>query len=122
MKYSIDLFKEALISIEGNLLSKSLIVIIIIFVVLFVINILKDIRLQKRLVNKPFLVFITSTIISSIRTKAPEEEEDYCNNYYYPQPVGAISFLISIVRISGISRIIHNIHSFLIYYIYIRKK
>lgn len=48
MKYSIDLFKEALISIEGNLLSKSLIVIIIIFVVLFVINILKDIRLQKK--------------------------------------------------------------------------
>ncbi len=48
MKYSIDLFKEALISIEGGLLSKALIVIIIIFVVLFVINILKDIRLQKK--------------------------------------------------------------------------
>ena len=52
MKYSIDLFKEALISIEGNLLSKSLIVIIIIFVVLFVINIIKDIRLQKRIIVK----------------------------------------------------------------------
>ena len=48
MKYTIDLFKESLISIESNLLSKSLITVILIFVLFFVINIIKDIKNQKK--------------------------------------------------------------------------
>lgn len=48
MKYTIDLFKESLISIESNLLSKSLITVILIFILFFVINIIKDIKNQKK--------------------------------------------------------------------------
>lgn len=44
MKYTCDLFKETIISIEGTLLSKSLIVIIILFIILLGINIFKDIK------------------------------------------------------------------------------
>lgn len=43
MKYTIDLFKESLISIENGLLCKSLIVISLLFVVFFIINIARDI-------------------------------------------------------------------------------
>lgn len=48
MKYTIDLFKESLISIEGNLLSKSLITVTLIFVLFFIINLIKDIKNQKK--------------------------------------------------------------------------
>ena len=48
MKYSIDLFKESLISIENGLLSKSLTVIVLIFIILFVINVIKDLKTQKK--------------------------------------------------------------------------
>lgn len=48
MKYTIDLFKESLISIEGNLLFKSIITVILIFVVFFIINIIKDLGQQKK--------------------------------------------------------------------------
>ncbi len=48
MKYTIDLFKESLISIESNLLTKSIIIVILIFVVFFIINIIKDLKQQKK--------------------------------------------------------------------------
>ena len=42
MKYTIDLIKESLISIESSLLSKSLFVVLGIFIVFFALNIIKD--------------------------------------------------------------------------------
>lgn len=48
MKYTIDLFKESLISIESNLLSKSMITVILIFIVFFIINIIKGLKEQKK--------------------------------------------------------------------------
>lgn len=50
MKYTIDLFKESLISIEGNLLSKSLVTVSLIFVLLLIINLIKDFK-SKQEVN-----------------------------------------------------------------------
>lgn len=50
MKYTIDLFKESLISIEGNLLSKSLVIVSLIFVLLLIINLIKDFK-SKQEVN-----------------------------------------------------------------------
>lgn len=47
MKYTIDLFKESLISIEGALLSKSIIVIALIFIFFVIINFIKDMKDQK---------------------------------------------------------------------------
>ena len=41
MKYTIDLIKESLISIESSLLSKSLFVVLGIFIVFFALNIIK---------------------------------------------------------------------------------
>ena len=50
MKYTIDLFKESLISIEENLLSKSLVTVSLIFVLLLIINLIKDFK-SKQEVN-----------------------------------------------------------------------
>lgn len=47
MKYTCDLFKETIISIETGLLTKSMLVIIVLFITLFTINILKDIKKEK---------------------------------------------------------------------------
>ena len=48
MSYTIDLLKESLISIEGNLLTSSLVVVIGIFVCFLAINIVMDIIRQKK--------------------------------------------------------------------------
>ncbi len=48
MTYSIRLLKESLVKIESILLTKSLIILIIIFVVFFAMNILRDILKQKK--------------------------------------------------------------------------
>lgn len=48
MKYTINLFREALISIEGNILTQNILVIIIIFVIFLGINIISDIIRQKK--------------------------------------------------------------------------
>lgn len=50
MTYSIRLLKESLVKIEGSLLSKSLIVIIILFVIFFAINIIKA-RIDEKKAN-----------------------------------------------------------------------
>ena len=47
MKYSCDLFKEGIISIEGTLLSKSLLVIVLWFIVLLVCNLFRDWKSSK---------------------------------------------------------------------------
>lgn len=44
MRYTCDLFKESLVTIEGNLLSNSLIIILILLVLFISINIFKDLR------------------------------------------------------------------------------
>lgn len=49
MKYTINIIREALISIESNLLIKNILVVIGIFLVFFVINIVNDIRKEKEL-------------------------------------------------------------------------
>lgn len=48
MTYTINLFKECLVTIENSLLTKNLIIVICIFLVFFVINILMDLYRQKR--------------------------------------------------------------------------
>ena len=48
MKYTINILREALISIESNILVKNTAVVIIIFVVFLVINIINDIRKTKK--------------------------------------------------------------------------
>lgn len=49
MKYTINIIREALISIEGNLLTKNILVIVGIFFVFFAINMVNDIRKNKEL-------------------------------------------------------------------------
>ena len=49
MKYTINIIREALISIEGNLLMKNILVVVGIFVVFFAINMINDIRKNKEL-------------------------------------------------------------------------
>ena len=48
MTYSIRLLKEPLVKVESSLLTKSMVVLIIIFVVFFAINIIRDITKQKK--------------------------------------------------------------------------
>ncbi len=48
MTYTINLFKECLISIESNLLMKNLIIVIGIFVIFFMINFILDINKQRK--------------------------------------------------------------------------
>lgn len=49
MTYAINLLKEALVVIEGSLLTKNLLIVIMIFIVFFGINIVLDITRQKKL-------------------------------------------------------------------------
>lgn len=49
MKYTINLLRESLVSIESDLLMKNIIIVIIIFVVFFVINITGDIIRERKL-------------------------------------------------------------------------
>lgn len=48
MTYTINLFKECLVSIEGNLLTKNLIIVICIFLAFFIINMIQDIYREKK--------------------------------------------------------------------------
>ena len=48
MTYAINLLKESLIKVENNLIGKPVIVLLVIFVVFFTINILRDIKKQKK--------------------------------------------------------------------------
>jgi putative membrane protein len=52
MKYTIDLLRECLVSIESNLLIKNIIVVIVMFVVFFVINIIGDIIRERVKIEK----------------------------------------------------------------------
>ena len=47
MKYSCDLFKESIITIEGTLLFKSIVVIFISFIIIFILNLINDRRLSE---------------------------------------------------------------------------
>ncbi len=49
MTYTINLFKESLVTIESSLLSKNLIIVISIFLIFFITNIVLDIYKQKKL-------------------------------------------------------------------------
>ena len=48
MTYTINLFKECLVSIEGGLFAKNLVIVISILLVFFIINFVQDKQREKR--------------------------------------------------------------------------